>query len=116
MAESATLSQHFEGRDPVVKSIYDRILSGSRKFGPVIEESKKTSIHLVNKSAFAGVVTRKNTLILNIKSAAPIKDKRFARSEQVSAGRFHQEVKLTSTDEVDAQLLGWLKEAYTLSG
>ena len=80
MAESATLSQHFEGKDPVVKSIYDRILSGSRKFGPVIEEPKKTSIHLVNKSAFAGVVTRKNALILNIKSAAPIKDKRFARS------------------------------------
>jgi Domain of unknown function (DUF5655) len=116
MAESATVSQHFEGKDPVVKSIYDRILSGSRKFGPVIEEPKKTSIHLVNKSAFAGVVTRKNALILNIKSAAPIKDKRFAKSEQVSAGRFHQEVKLTSPDEVDSLLLGWLQEAYTLSG
>jgi hypothetical protein len=116
MAESATVSQHFEGRDSVVKSIYDRILTGSRKFGPVIEEPKKTSIHPVNKSTFAGVVTRKNALILNIKSATPIKYERFARSEQVSAGRFHQEVKLTSPDEVDALLLGWLQEAYTLSG
>jgi len=116
MAESASVSQHFEGRDPIVKSIYDRILNGSRKFRPVIEEPKKTSIHLVNKSAFAGVVTRKNALILNIKSAAPIKDKRFARSEQVSAGRFHQEVKLTSPAEVDALVLGWLQEAYTLCG
>ncbi len=48
-----------------MRSIYDRILAESRKFGSVIEEPKKTSIHLVNKSAFAGVVTRKNTLILN---------------------------------------------------
>jgi hypothetical protein len=116
MPESASISQHFEGRDPIVQSIYDRILAGSRKFGAVIEEPKKTSIHLVNKSAFAGVVTRKNALILNIKSAAPIKHKRVARTEKVSAGRFHQEVKLTSPDEVDPLLLGWLQEAYALSG
>ena len=113
---SATLSQHFEGREPEVKSIYERIVSESRKFGNVIEEPKKTSIHLVNKSAFAGVVTRKNVLILNIKSAVPIKDKRIKKSEQISASRFHQEVKLTSTDEVDSTLVGWLKDAYSISG
>jgi len=114
--ESATLSQHFEGRDLEVTSIYERILRESRKFGTVIEEPKKTSIHLVNRSAFAGVVTRKNALILNIKSAAPIKDKRIKKSEQLSASRFHQEVKLTSADEVDATLVGWLKDAYAISG
>ena len=59
MAEFS-VSQHFENKDPVVKSIYDRILEESRKFGAVAEEPKKTSIHLVNKSAFAGVSTRKN--------------------------------------------------------
>ena len=68
MAE-ISVSQHFENKDPVVKSIYDRILKESRKFGRVVEEPKKTSIHLVNKSAFAGVSTRKNALILNIKSS-----------------------------------------------
>ena len=111
-----TLSQHFEGKDPAVKFIYERIVKESRRFGTVIEEPKKTSIHLVNKSAFAGVVTRKNALILNIKSAAPIKHVRIAKSEKVSASRYHQEVKLTSPDDVDSVLLGWLKEAYSISG
>jgi len=115
MAEFS-ISQHFENKDPVVRSIYDRILKESRKFGAITEEPKKTSIHLVNKSAFAGVVTRKNALILNIKSSAPIKHARIAKSEQLSASRFHQEVKLTSPDDVDAVLLGWLKEAYNISG
>jgi len=115
MTESATLAQHFDGKDPVVKSIYDHIVKESRKFGAVIEEPKKTSIHLVNKSAFAGVMTRKSALILNIKSAAPLKDKRIKKSEQVSASRFHQEVKLTSPDELDSVLIGWLKEAYSIS-
>ncbi len=49
MAEFSN-SQHFENKDPAVKSIYDLILKESRKFGTVMEEPKKTSIHLVNKS------------------------------------------------------------------
>ena len=114
MAEFS-VSQHFENKNPVVKSIYERILKESRKFGDVKEEPKKTSIHLVNKSAFAGVTTRKNALLLNIKSAAPIKHARIAKSEQLSASRFHQEVKLTSPDEVDPLLVGWLREAYAIS-
>ena len=114
MAEFS-VSQHFENKDPIIKSIYERILNESRKFGAVIEEPKKTSIHLVNKSAFAGVTTRKNALILNIKSAAPIKHARIAKSEQLSASRFHQEVKLSSPDEVDSVLVGWLKDAYAIS-
>ncbi|HKI55223.1 MAG TPA: DUF5655 domain-containing protein [Anaerolineales bacterium] len=109
------LSHHFEGKEPVVRSIYDRILKEVKKFGKVFEEPKKTSIHLANKSAFAGVVTRKTALILNIKSSAPIKHARITKSEQVSASRFHQEVKLISPDEVDPTLIGWLQEAYLLS-
>jgi hypothetical protein len=114
MAEFS-ISQHFENKNPVVKSIYERILKEARTFGRVTEEPKKTSIHLVNKSAFAGVTTRKNALILNIKSAAPIKHARIAKSEQLSASRFHQEVKLISPDEVDSILVGWLKDAYAIS-
>jgi hypothetical protein len=114
MAEFS-VSHHFEGKDPVVKSIYKRIVEEARKFGRIVEEPKKTSIHLVNKTAFAGVMTRKNALILNIKSAAPIKHARITRSEQLSAHRFHQEVKLTSTDDVDPVLIGWLKDAFAIS-
>ena len=114
MAEFSIL-QHFEGKDPVVKSIYERIVEEARKFGRIVEEPKKTSIHLVNKTAFAGVVTRKNALILNIKSAAPIKHTRIKKSERLSANRFHQEVKLTSPADVDPVLIGWLNDAFAIS-
>ena len=111
-----TVSQHFVGKEPVVKSIYERILEETQKIGKVLEEPKKTSIHLVNKSAFAGIATQKAALVLNIKSASPITDVRIRKSEKISASRFHQEVKLTSPAEVDDLLIGWLKEAYLLSG
>ncbi len=115
MPKSPSVSDHFAGKDPNVKSVYERLLSETRKFGPVLEEPKKTSIHLVNKSAFAGVTTRKDALILNIKSSAPIQHPRFKKSERVSAGRYHQELKLTSPGEVDGLVVGWLKAAYLLS-
>lgn len=115
MPAKFTVDQHFKGKDPVVKAIYDRVLAEARKFGPVVEEPKKTSIHLVNMSAFAGVTARRNALILTIKSSSPIRDKRITKTEKVSVGRFHQEVKLTSPKEVDPLLIGWLLEAYALS-
>lgn len=116
MAEEFTVSGHFKGKSPIVKSIYDRILVETRKFGRVTEEPRKTSIHLVNRSAFAGVIVRKNTLILNIKFDRPIEHKRVSKIEQVSRGRFHLEIRLTSLKEIDPQLIGWLLEAYALSG
>jgi len=35
-------------------------------------------------------------------------------SEQVSKNRFHNELKLSSPDEIDAELLAWLNDAYAL--
>jgi hypothetical protein len=105
---------HFTGKSRAVREIYDRLMRALRKFGSVIEEPKKTSIHLVHGSALAGVSTRKDALWLNIRLDHEIGSPRINKVEQVSAKRFHNELKLTSPDEVDAELVGWLKEAYHL--
>ncbi len=110
-----TVKYHLEGKDATVRQIYDRLLTATEKFGPVGEEPKKTSIHLMNKTAFAGVATRKSGMVLTIKSDRKLPSPRIHRSEQASARRFHHEVKLTSPAEVDAELMKWLKDAYALS-
>jgi hypothetical protein len=107
---------HFQNKDRVVREIYDRLLSKVEEYGPVIEEPKKTSIHLVNRTAFAGVATRKTAISLTIKGDHHLFSSRISKTEQVSANRFHHEVKLTSPREVDAELVGWLKAAFALSG
>ena len=110
-----SVKSHFEGKDPAVRQIYDRLITAAGKFGPVREESKKTSIHLVNKTAFAGVATRKSAMVLTLKSDRKLPSPRIHKSEQTSAKRFHHEVKLTSPAEVDSELVRWLKDAYALS-
>jgi len=111
-----TVKSHFEGKDAAVRQIYNRLLNATGKFGPVAEEPKKTSIHLMNKTAFAGIATRRSALVLTIKSDRKIPSPRIHKSEQTSAQRFHHEVKLTSPAEVDSELVKWLKDAYALSG
>ena len=110
-----SVASHFAGKEPAPRKIYERLLKASGKFGPVIEDPKKTSIHLVNRTAFAGVATRKNAIVLTIKSDRELTSPRIHKSEQTSASRFHHEVKLTSPAEIDAELTGWLKAAYELS-
>ena len=110
-----TIDDQFTGQAPNVRAVYDRLLAQLRTFGTVHEEPKKTSIHLANRSGFAGVHTRKNYLILTIRSDHLIDSPRIVKSEQVSKRRYHQEVKLQTPEDVDAEVLGWLKAAYDLS-
>jgi hypothetical protein len=105
----------FAKSEPAVEKTYAAILKAVSKFGDVRAEEKKTSIHLCAKTGFAGVHPRKAAVLLNIRSATPIKSKRIRKVETVSANRFHNEMLLKSPQEVDAEVIGWLKSAYSLS-
>lgn len=110
-----TVAQHFQGRTPAVKATYEAILKVAKKLGPFTEDPKKTSIHLNRKSAFAGVATRKEALILTVKAAKDLDGPRVVKSEQVSASRWHVEVRLEAPADVDAKVRDWLAAAYELS-
>ncbi len=113
---SPTVEQHFEGKDPMVRAIYDRLLAEIGKLGEFAEDPKKTSIHLNRRTAFAGVATRKSSLVLTLKSAQDLRSSRVKKHEQASANRWHLELLLTSPADVDAELVSWLQAAYEISG
>jgi len=109
------VTQHFEARDPKVRRIYDRVVNVSESFGAVKQDPKKTSIHLTNRTAFAGVAVRKDAIVLTIKSAQDILSARIAKREKVSANRWHLEVRLNDLKDVDPELTTWLQAAYEIS-
>lgn len=111
-----TIDQHFDGRAAQVRDIYDTIVTAGRVFGHVVEDIKKTSVHLNRKTAFAGIMTRRDYLILTIKSKHDIDSPRISKREQASANRWHHEMRINAPDEVDAQIIGWLRDAYAISG
>lgn len=115
MPAEHSVDQHFDKKDATVRATYDALLRVARRFGDVVEEPKKTSIHLVAHSAFAGVATRRNKLVLTIKSAMKVEDGRIAKCEQLSANRWHFDVHLGSPHDVDATVAAWLQSAYEMS-
>src|SRR6266576_1782443 len=86
---------------PESQRLYKDLLAALRKMGPFEEEVKKTSIHLVNESAFVGVHPRKQHLVITIKSAEPISSPRISKAEQGSKSRWHLDVKLSTAKEID---------------
>jgi len=113
---ASEVDRHFVGRSENVRRIYDAILRAAQRFGTVIEDPKKTSIHLNRNSAFAGVQTRRLSLVLTIKAASDIDHPRIAKSQQASANRWHHEIKIMDPKEIDGTILAWLKQSYELSG
>ena len=101
--------------DPTAREVYAAILTATAKFGDVRAEEKKTSVHLVAKNGFAGVHPRKGAVLLNIRTATPIKSERIRKLEKVSANRFHNELLIDTVAGVDREVVGWLQHAYYLS-
>jgi hypothetical protein len=115
MPKDAALEALFANKEPSVRVVYNKVLSSLAKIGPVKAEAKKTSVHLVRETSFAGAHPKKAWLDLTIRSDKPIKSARVRAQEQVSKNRWHQDVRLGSPADVDAEVIGWLKSAYALA-
>ena len=111
-----TVDQHFENKPETIREIYLKLLNELARFGPVRENPNNSSIHLENRYGFAGVYTRQKYILLHIHLSRPLKNDRIIKIEQLSKNRWKHVVKLTTPSDINAQLLGWLKEAYELKG
>jgi hypothetical protein len=102
-------------KTPMTRELYDCLLEQVRNLGPIFEEAKKTSAHIVAGSgAFLGLHPRVNGLLVNIVLDHGLANERVVRCEQVSKSRFHNEVRISGPDDIDDELMGWVKEAYHL--
>jgi uncharacterized protein DUF5655 len=102
-------------KSPASQAACARVVAAAGKLGPFEVEEKKTSLHLTHGRAFAGVHPRAAGIILNLVLDAPLKNARVHRCEQVSAHRYHVEFKLEDPAAVDAEIIGWMKKAYSLT-
>lgn len=75
-------------------------------------EVKKTSLHITHGSAFLGIHPKKNWLDLNIVLNHELKDPLVRKNEQVSKFRWHNEVRLSRSTDIDPSLINAIQEAY----
>ena len=111
---SYSVDDHFRGKPAALKETFDFLLQKVGEFGHVRVDAVKTSINIAAKSHFAGVQVLKTSLKLGFMYDRPLDDKRILSSQQLSDTNWSHTVSLAQKADVDAQLLDWLRHAYSL--
>ena len=107
----AVLDQIYEGPKARLRPIHDKLLQAIEGFGPFEVAPKKGYVSLRGKKQFAmiGPATKSQVEIgLNMKDVAPT-----ARLVAAKPGGMCQyTIRLADPDEVDAELVDWIRKAY----
>jgi hypothetical protein len=106
------LSDHFEGKDAVVREMFDLYLSEFRRFGPVRVIPQKTRIVFQVCVRFAGVVTRKRWLEASFWLTRRVESPIFHRIEFIPPHYHLYSFRLRTASHIDDRLRELLKEAY----
>jgi len=100
----------YEGRKAGLRPVYERLVAAASAFGDDVEVSpKKTGVSLRRAKQFALIEAPSAARIsvgINLRGVAPTERLRSA------TGMCTHRVDVASVDEVDAELTGWLRDAY----
>lgn len=108
------LDEHFRGRDPQLREVFDALVSRLREIGPVKVDPVKTSINLTAGRHLGAVTVRGTYLRVGFYGAKRIIDPRIVHFERLGPERFGHSVVLESADDIDDQLMAWLAAAYAM--
>jgi L-cysteine desulfidase len=105
------IEKHLEGR-PEGKLLFDQLKKEVKKqIGAFKTESLECCIHFVSTFTFAAVRIFKNKIQIEFSLNHKIKSSRIVKSQQLSANRHLYYIDIYSEDEINKELLEWIKEA-----
>jgi hypothetical protein len=106
-------AEQYAGEKAALRPLYDALIAAVRAFGPDVELApKKAYVSLRRGKQFALIQPTTRTRIdlgINLKGVAP--QGRLEASGSFSTMVTHR-VRVERREEVDAQLIGWLRRAY----
>lgn len=108
------IADHFKGKDPRLRRLYNYYVGVVRQFGPVTVYAQKTRIVFQVRARFAGAVIRKRWieggLWLKRRAEHPL----FHRVEKIPPHNYIYNFRLASPEDLDGELVALLREAYAV--
>ena len=108
------LEHHFIRREPVVREIYERVVTVVRSLGPVIILPEKTRIAFQVRMSFAQVTPRQRWVDGHVVLARRLEHPRFRRVETFSPRNHLHAFRLEQPADVDDTFTLWIREAYAV--
>jgi hypothetical protein len=115
LSTDGVLNEIYTGPRTALRPIHDRLMEDINGFGEFEIAPKKGYVSLRRKKQFAMIGPGSNTRVdvgINSKTLA-LQGRLIAMP---AGGMCNFNVKLTSPDEVDAELIAWIREAYQSAG
>lgn len=113
--EQDPLDTIYVGPKAALRPIHEQLMKAIGKFGDFEIAPKKGYVSLRRKKQFAMIGPATNTRVeVGINLKGPAGTDRLEPQPEKSMCQF--KVKLTSVDEVDSELVGWLRMAYEAAG
>lgn len=118
-AASATdlVEQQYAGGKSELRPIYEALVKAVRKFGDDIETAPKKSYVSLRRAKQFGLIqpSTRTRVDLGLNLPGVKASKRLEESGSFNAMVTHR-VRIEDVNEVDRQLLGWLRDAYKKAG
>ena len=109
------LDNHFKGKEKIARPLYDKLREQIEKdIGPLKVESLPCCIHFVSTYTFAAVYALRNKIRIHFTSNHELQNSRIQKSSQMSNNKYMYSVDIEKSDEIDEELISWLKHAYSL--
>lgn len=110
------LTNQYAGKESL-RPIYDKLIEEISSFGDDITRTpKKDSVSMIRKKQFALIKpATKSRIDLGLKLKGKPETDRLGNSGPFGSMCTHR-VQLSSAEEIDEELIGWIKEAYETNG
>lgn len=107
------LEDHFDGKDPAVRRIYDAFRAMLESFGPVEVLPEKTRIAFHVRMSFAQLTVRRSWVLGHLVLARRAEDPLFRKVETMSRRNHVHHFRLDSPEDV-GRLRDFAREAYAV--
>ena len=114
---SYTVDAFLEGNGPYVRDLFEKFESMIAACGPYEVSPAKTRVGFMGRVRFAGVsrISRKG-MTIGFALPYPLTSGRIQRMENPIPSWHAHYMRITSPEQLDDELQGWLRESYHLMG
>src|SRR5215469_16228335 len=107
-----TLAEHLKGKPAEIIALYRHLETVIQSMGPVIVVPEKTRIAFQVRMSFAAVMLKQRWIDGHVVLSRRLGSPRFRRIETISPRNHVHAFRLSSLEEIDAELTAWIAEAY----
>jgi hypothetical protein len=108
------VADHFKGKDPVVRKLYQSFRRLVKRYGPVTVYAQKTRIVFQARARFAGVQVRRSRLEVGLWLKRRREHPRLYRIEFYPPSDYVHRIRLAQLSDFDGTLAAFVKEAYSV--